>query len=80
VCAKGVYFVQFINNPAEIALVSAASDEFPRTDNATSDNIVSVTRIEGGDDDRAFRVDMRDADDDDDGSDPQDGGFNILVS
>ena len=76
--SKGVYFVRFVGNRSEIAVATANTDGFD-TVSAAADNMVSVAKMHGPYDEGAFRIEMRDADDDDGGSDPQDGSFNILV-
>jgi hypothetical protein len=77
--SKGVYYVRFLGSGAQMAVAVSNSENFARVDNASSDNIVSIARMERGRDAGSFRVEVRDVDDDDDGSDPQDGWFNIVI-
>jgi hypothetical protein len=78
--APGVYFVRFVDNPANLALVVGNQDGASSTTSGDTDNLVTVGKVTSGSDAGSFRVDIQDIDATTGaGHRAQDGKFTILT-
>lgn len=76
--ATGLYFVRFVGNSAQLALVVSNSDG-RGTQSALNDDIVSIAKINSGSDAGAFRIEVEDVGDHSSGSDPENGQLTIVL-